>query len=201
MVDLVRGIVAIAVSVLLSGGPLAAQEREMFPMSIDAFGSVDWVSIYEGDSFFGVGFTWGFTGSLVFRSGSPLGGEIFLAFTPSDDGRDFATPRIFLSGGWATFSLSKDPRESWDVFVAAGAVYLNIAGWPVPPDCSSPPCFGSRWPDIVDEASWVVVWGGGATYRPPGRLSLRLDVRVPSGTEEIEERTTRVGLGFGFRVR
>ena len=196
-----RVLIAVAVFMVLGSGSLAAQERKTFPVTLDAYGSVDGVSLYDGDRFFGAGFTWGFTGSLAFRSGSPLGGEIFMAFTPSDDGRDVPTPRVSLSGAWATLSLPKDPRKPWDLFVAAGLAYLDITGWPYYPECTQDGCVYAGWPDIVDEASWVVVWGGGATYRPPGRIGLRLDVRVPSGTGEIEERTTRVGLGLGFRVR
>ena len=196
-----RGFVTMAVFVVLGSGSLAAQERKTFPMTIDVSGSVDWVSLYEGDLYVRNNSSWGFTGSLALRSGFPLGGEVFLAFTPSDDEPDGPTPRILLPGGWATLSLSRDPRESWDVFVAAGVAYLDIAEWPVYPDCNPPECWIEGGPNIQNGGSWSVVWGGGATYKTPGRLSLRLDVRVPSGTDEIEERTTRVGLGAGFRVR
>ena len=106
-----RVLIAVAVFMVLGGGSLAAQERKTFPVTLDAYGSVDGVSLYEGDRFFGAGFTWGFTGSLAFRSGSPLGGEIFMAFTPSDDGRDVPTPRISLSGAWATLQPPQRPEK------------------------------------------------------------------------------------------
>ncbi|MBT8398173.1 MAG: hypothetical protein HKO65_09240 [Gemmatimonadetes bacterium] len=197
----IRVLSEMASLLVLGSLPVVAQEREVFPITVDVSGSVDWVFLYQGDMYTRDNSAWGVTGSLAFRSGFPLGAEIFLAFTASDDEQDSPTPRILLPGAWATLSLSRDPRESWDVFFAAGVAYLDISEWPTYPDCNPPECWIEGGPNIQNGGSWSVVWGGGATYTLPGRLRLRLDVRVPAATDEIESRTTRVGLGVGVRVR
>lgn len=186
---------------LLPLSPVRGQESTSHPLTIDVFVTVDRVSIYDGDATVGGYGNWGMTGSLAFRSRFPFGAEIFVPSTPKDTDPYSLTPRILLPGGWITLSLSNDPREGLDVFLAAGASYMEISGWPVHMPCYPPGCWREGGPSFLNGGSWSFVWGGGLTYRTEGRLTFRVDARVPSKTAEIKERTTRIGAGLGFRVR
>jgi len=181
--------------------PLAcAQESQAPVITLDAFGLIDRVAIYDGDATVGGYSNWGFTGSLSLRSAFPIGGELFIAYTPKDTDPYSLTPQILLPGGWITLSLGKDPRRGLDVFLAAGAAYLDVSGWPDFSDCIPPECFKEGGPTIQNGGDWSFVWGGGVDYRFPGRIRLRLDARIPSETDAIQERTTRIGIGAGLRI-
>jgi len=178
-----------------------AQETSVRSLTIDVFGTIDHVSIYDGDATVGGYGSWGITGSLALRSHLPFGAEIFAPFTPKDSDPYSLTPRILMPGGWVTLSLSKDPREGPDLFLAAGVAYLDIADWPDFSDCEPPTCFHEGGPSIRNGGSWTFLWGGGFTYKFPGRLSLRVDARIPSKTDAVREKPVRIGFGVGFRVR
>lgn len=194
LVSLVNGIA------FLSPAVVRAQESEAHAITVDAFGTLDRVAIYQGDATVGAYSSWGFTGSLSLRSALPVGGELFVSHTPEDTDPYSRTPRIRLAGGWLTLGTGKDPRRGLAVFVAVGAAHLEVSGWPDYSRCVLPECFREGGPTIENGADWTLVWGGGVAYRLPGRVSVRLDVRVPSKTDALQERTTRIGIGAGLQI-
>jgi len=185
---------------LLFAPGLPAQSAETAPFHLDASVSVDWVPLYEGDATVGGYSTWGVTGSLGIRSSFPIGGELFLAFTPKDDDPYARSPRILIPGGWLTFSFLKAPARGVDLFVAAGAAYVDIAGWPDSSDCLPPECFAEGGPSFQNGGEFSFIWGSGLAYHFPGGLLLRLDLLKPSKNDVYGDPSLRIGGGVGFRI-
>jgi hypothetical protein len=185
---------------LLIAPGLPAQSPDAAPFRLDASASVDWVPLYEGDATVGDYSTWGVTGSLGIRSSFPLGGELFLAFTPKDDDPYARSPRILIPGGWLTFSFMEAPTQGVDLFVAAGAAYVDIAGWPDSSDCVPPDCFAEGGPNFRNGSELSFLWGGGLAYRFPSGLLLRLDLRKLSKSDVFGDPSLRIGGGVGFRL-
>ena len=190
----------ILIPFLLIAPGLPAQSTEAAPSHLDASVSVDWVPLYEGDATVGGYSTWGVTGSLGIRSSFPIGGELFLAFTPKDDDPYARSPRILIPGGWLTFSFLEAPARSVDLFVAAGAAYVDIAGWPDSSDCLPPECFAEGGPSFQNGGEFSFIWGGGLAYHFPGGLLLRLDLLKPSKNDVYGDPSLRIGGGVGFRM-
>lgn len=191
----------LAVAFALASGATVAEAQELkAPGSrIEAVASADWVSFYRGDATVGGYSSWGFTGSLTLRTETLLGGELFFAFSPSHESP--RTPRLLMPGGWATISLTRDPREGLDIFLALGAAYVNLSDWDRDLPCLPPGCFAEGGAGFNEGSSLSAVIGGGVVYRSSEVFSLRLDLRVPTKNDLLQESTPRIGFGVGYRVR
>lgn len=189
-----RGLGLAVVLVFRAGSSLEAQEAEERAFRVDAFGSVDRVYLYSGDATVGAYSGWGLTGSIALRSRSPVGGEVFFAFSPKDSDPYSRSPRLLIPGGWVTVSFIGDPTSGADMFLAVGATYMHTAGWLDYSGCQPPECFAEGGPNFRNGGEFRLVWGAGFAYHLPKLLSLRMDLRVPSGIP-------RVGAGVGVRVR
>ena len=192
--SLLEGLVLTTVLILLPASALEAQDQGSHSLRVDAFASVDWVSLYFGDATVGGYSGWGLTGGVALRSRSPFGGEVFFAFSPKDEDPYSRSPRFLIPGGWLTISFNGNPTAKADIFLGLGVANVNTAGARDYSGCLLPECFAEGGPDFEDGNDLTVVWGGGASYHFPGLLSLRLTLRVPAGTP-------RVGLGVGVRLR
>ena len=191
---LFRGVGLTTVLPLLLLSSLGAQDEGTHSVRLDAFATADRVSLYGGDATVGGYSGWGLTGGLGLRSRSPFGAEVFFAFSPKDEDPYSPSPRFLIPGGWVTISFVGNPTSGADVFMGLGTAYVNTAGAPDNSGCQPPECFAEGGPDFRDGNDLAFDWGGGVSYHLPGLFSLRMVVRVPSGTP-------RVGAGVGVRVK
>jgi len=180
---------------------IAAQKSGPPSIRVEAVGSINWVSLHDGELYDSGNSAWGFMGSLAFRRGQRLGAEVFMEFTPSNQESHKQTPQLLSSGAWITLSLTPDPARAFDLFIAAGAAYVDISDWPDIADCDDYVCVIPDRLDFKRGGAFSFIFGSGITYQLPGPFSLRLDVRLPSKSSVLGERTVRLGGGVGFRVR
>jgi len=186
---------------LFASGRAASQEEISGLGRIDVSGSLEWVSIYDGDATVGSVSNWGLTGSLSYRSGTPFSAELFLAYSPEDSDPYDLSPQFLISGGWATLSVRQLPASGFDLFFGLGAAYFRVSDWPDFSACfEDPMCFAEGGPNFRNGGAVSVVWGGGFLFRFPGPMTVRGDLKMFSTNRVLRQNAPRIGLGLGWRI-
>lgn len=200
-VEVDRVIAAIGL-VVLSGfaSPLSAQGTGRL-LGVHVAASVDRVSIYRGDATVGAISKVGWSLTTALRSPSHVGGALFLATSPSSQDPTARAPRLWVGGGWGTFSLNRNPHAGFDVFVGTGLAYLSVRGWPDFSGCLPElGCFREGGPSFENGDAVALVVGGGVTGAL-GRVILRGDVRLVPANDVAGQTLVFAGLGLGLVLR
>ena len=113
---------------------------------------------------------------------------------------DKPTPQLLSSGAWLTLSLTPEPGQNLDLFIAAGTAYVDVSGWPDFAECEGYGCVPART-NFESGGAFSLALGSGITYQLRGPLSVRFHVRLLSESSVLRERIVQFGGGVGLRVQ